>query len=161
NPPYVGGSPNSATAALYETADCGDLYAWIFERALQHLDKTGTCGVIVPLSLTFSSRIAPLRELLRRSGRSCRLASFDNIPDCIFNTGKSSDNTSKSNSQRATIAIVQSSPNLEARVHSTSFLRWTADERPLLLSNLRFADVTNYVSVQGIPKIGDDRLAHF
>jgi hypothetical protein len=107
NPPYVGTHPNQAIMTLFETAKCGDLYTWIFELALGLLGRAGTLGLIVPLSLMFSKSLAPLRELLLSGKLHLRISSYDNIPDGLFNTGKTSENTSTENMQRTSIVIAQ------------------------------------------------------
>ena len=71
NPPYVGTKANAAITALYATAKCGDLYAWLFERALQVTGNNGNVGTITPLSLMFSDRLTSLRNyILKQSANA-------------------------------------------------------------------------------------------
>lgn len=160
NPPYVGTKANAAISALYTTAKCGDLYAWIFEKALQITGGTGNVGTVVPMSIMFSRDFTALRTLLLASNSRLRMSSHDNVPDSIFNTGKSSDNTSTENMQRTTIALCrgnQGGVNIEA----TSLLRWGHSDRKHLFNSLHFADVTSISSSTVFPKMGDELLAKF
>lgn len=160
NPPYVGTKANGVITALYETARCGDLYGWLFEKALRVIDKAGNLGTVVPLSMMFSQSFTPLRRLLLSANVDLRLASFDNIPDQIFNGGKVSDNTSKDNKQRTTIVLAHGSGK-SSRILTTDLLRWSHHDRNVLFQNLRFSDTTNFCSVSSFPKLGSDQLATF
>lgn len=154
NPPYVGTKANAAITALYETAKCGDLYAWLFEKALLLTQAEGNVGTVVPLSLMFSRDFKALRaSILKRKGMA-RFANFDIRPAAIFGS------PGEPNSQRATIALLQGG-NDELRLFTTNLLRWGHEERPRLLTNLRYGDVTEFMSEQGFPKIGDLRLTAF
>jgi len=85
NPPYVGLPANRLVTALYKTAKCHDLYAWLFERALSVMSLSSAIGIVVPLSLMFSRSFSSLRELLSENSLHLRLASFDNIPGLFGN----------------------------------------------------------------------------
>jgi len=98
-------APDIPFQKLYKTANCGDLYGWLFERCLHVLGKGGTLGLIVPLSLTFAKSFASLRKLLLDNQMHLSLSSYDNVPDGIFNGGKISENTSTENMQRTTIVL--------------------------------------------------------
>lgn len=160
NPPYVRQSANRVQQRIFETAKCRNLYVWFTERAFQVAGGNGNVGLIVPLSLMFSSRMNSLRRLLLRHQGKLKLANFDNIPDCIFNTGKESGNTNKMNSQRSTILIADSRPG-SLQVETTQLLRWLRSQRLQVFSNLQFTEVTPLCTQQGLPMIGDERLVTF
>lgn len=156
NPPYVGTKADRAITALYETARCGDLYAWIMEKALDVTERYGNVGIIVPLSLTFSRQFSSLRDIfLKRSGQH-RFANFDNNPDAIFPTTPGSRN-----SQRATIILTQAVTVDEIQLESTDLLRWTREDRVSLLNNLNYANITRLASSSSLPKIGNPALSEF
>src|SRR5205823_4457094 len=92
NPPYVGTSPNDTIITLYQTAKCGDLYAWLFELALKFARDDGNVGIIVPLSLTFSRDMRSLRILLIEAEADTYISSFDATRDGIFQPSKESRN---------------------------------------------------------------------
>ncbi len=160
NPPYVGTQPNKAIMSLFETAKCGDLYAWILEQALHFLDNRSRLGMIVPLSLMFSRSFTSLRKLLLSSDLHLGLSSYDNIPDGLFNGGKISDNTNKENSQRTTIVFAWATPG-RTRVETTDLLRWRHEDRDVLFDRIHFADTTIFCSKENFPRIGNDLLASF
>ena len=155
NPPYVGTYANQAIMTLYETAKCGDLYAWILELSLHIITDTGYIGVIVPLSLMFSQQFKTLRTaILRRKGTRC-FASFDIRPSSLFGSSEAP------NSQRICVCLLKGTTGDTKHVFTTNLLRWTSEERLSLFSSLRFAEVTPFVSVARIPKLGDPKLIEF
>jgi len=160
NPPYVGLSPNTSIKHLYKTADCGDLYAWICEKALAILASKGRLGVVVPLSITFAKSLAPLRELILSQGGDHYLSSYDNIPDCLFNTVSYGGDSKNKSMQRATIILLENSPN-ESSVFSTGLLKWWSKERPNLFKKLEYGNITDHCSVENFPRIGNPVLNSF
>jgi hypothetical protein len=155
NPPYVGTQPNKAIKNLFETAKCGDLYAWIFERALNARSERGSVGLVVPLSLMFGRSLAQLRQLLLTSHLNLNIAAFDNRPDMLFNVGTIGENL-----QRTTISIAQSSLE-QSTVKTTDMLRWWSSDRPFLFRKLHFTDTTSHCSKLSFPRIGNDAVLIF
>jgi type I restriction-modification system DNA methylase subunit len=160
NPPYVGRTPTLAISKIFQTAKCNDLYAWVFERALKVTSTRSSIGIVIPLSILFARKLSSLRTLLLSNPLHYKFSSYDNIPDVLFNTGKTSDNTSTQNRQRTTIVIAQ--PNAEIlEIETTDLLQWRAEERNLLFDKLPFADTTKFAHTSGFPRIGKPELAHF
>ena len=89
-----------------------------------------------------------------------KFANFDNIPDCIFNGGKESENTNKANSQRTTLFIINRN-NKFHKIEATDLLRWQSVERDQLFKNLNFADITSVARIEHFPMIGDMALVDF
>ena len=150
NPPYVGLSPTRSISALYETAECCDLYAWLYERCA-HLTQSegGVFGAIVPLSITFSRQLKALRKKILSAPVSATLTHFDATRDGIFRNG-----------QRATIAIHRYGV-ADTCLMSSNLLRWDASERPYLIPSASYAEITSLASESGFPKIGDPELVEF
>lgn len=155
NPPYVGTKANAAINALYETAKCGDLYAWLFEKALRMTGDDGNVGTIIPLSLMFAGEKQSLRKLLLSKNADIWLMSTDNNPDAIFEAPGSPRNR-----QRTTIVTLKGTGN-EVRILTTDYLRWLRSERSILFKNIRYADTTTLASEIYIPSIGNDKLVQF
>ena len=128
NPPYVRPKADTWLQQSFVTAKCGNLYAWFVERIVQITNKNAHSGLVIPLSIMFSGQMAALRRLFLQLQGRLTLANFDNIPDCIFNTGKESNNTNKMNSQRTTIFVMHSNPD-PLKIYATSLLRWSRSER--------------------------------
>src|SRR5262249_58822485 len=64
NPPYVEYHrvKSAYTVQGYATASCGNLYAYVVERALALLAPGGRAGLVVPISMVGTERMAALRE---------------------------------------------------------------------------------------------------
>ena len=136
NPPYVGTPPNQAISALYETAKGGDLYAWLFEKALDARIKTGSVGLIVPLSLMFSKSHRPLREIFLKRRLICIIASFD-TDTLIFNEILVAKIDKGQPSRFA-------QPNYGTSLHiqTTIILRWAKANCSSVSKQLRYTDTT-------------------
>ncbi|MDE0101198.1 MAG: Eco57I restriction-modification methylase domain-containing protein [Bryobacterales bacterium] len=124
NPPYVATKNLKYSLGLHASVRYPDIYAHILERSLEMTSKRGRCGMILPLSLTFSRDFSRLREVVRQWGTSW-LSSFDNIPAALF----------AGVSQRCTI-LLGSRGGHDAL--TTRLYRWRALTRPLLMANVSF-----------------------
>ena len=160
NPPYVGVTPNRAVLALYRTAKCGDVYGWIVERGLKLTQNTSRVGVVIPLSVMFGKSFSSLREELLSLDLDARISSYDNIPDCIFNTSSfGGDGTGKSMQRVAIILVtIGSSPR---RVMTSDLLKWWSQDRRVLFDNIKYADTTKLCSLSSFPRIGNGQLLLF
>ncbi|MBC2660647.1 Eco57I restriction-modification methylase domain-containing protein [Novosphingobium flavum] len=138
NPPYIASNKVGYLSKLEQGERFPDIYAYILLRAQDLTAKEGRCGMIVPLSLTFSEDFSALRDRLRGSAW---YSSFDNIPAAVF-TGVS---------QRCTIWI--SSPN-GTDVHVAPMYRWRSAARPHLVDTITFTQLNNLTpGIRGIPKV--------
>ena len=155
NPPYVGTKADRAIQTLYQTAPCGDLYAWIFERGLQMLAPSGSLGTIVPMSLVFAGNKKTLRKALMNTSAEIKLAAFDNNPDAIFQAPGVARN-----SQRATIATLRGLDS-SSRIFATDCLRWSRVERNVLFESLKFAEISHIATERYFPCVGNPLLAEF
>ena len=155
NPPYVGSTPSLPIQKLYYSASCGDLYAWLYEKAKNIISNNGILGMVVPLSLMFSRQTSALREFILESNSETHIATFDNRPSTLFGTSDAP------NSQRVSIIIQKFSQGTSARIFTTNLLRWTTNEREGLFANLKFAEVTSVANKDNLPKIGNPRLVKF
>ncbi len=135
NPPYVREAPG---------AKWRNLYATFLDRMISETSVEISIGLILPLSIAFSRDYIGLREKMRNWSRSIRLLNFDNIPDCLFKTGKpGSLNTNKANSQRCSIVFLRNhgAPSLDG----TDLQRWSRKERSsFLLASPRYRDISRY-----------------
>lgn len=135
NPPFVSNPKGSAWR---------NLFADFLERAIWQSGPKGQCHFILPISIAFSRDYAPLREQMRKTGKSIALSSFDNIPDTLFTSGKPEHtNTNKANSQRCSILTVF--PEEKPRILSTRMHSWTKKERKHILTTPPiYHDITGY-----------------
>ena len=160
NPPYVRSIANTVQKKRFRTSESPNLYAWFIELSFILSNEKSRLGMVVPLSLMISNQMESVRKVLLSNKGEIKLANFDNIPDCIFNSGKESENTNKANSQRTTIFIINRS-SAQQRIISTDLLRWRSGERQQLFQKLRFADITAVATNEHFPMIGDQTLVMF
>ena len=83
NPPYVASKSIEYSLGRNVEHRYPDIYAYVLERSKQVTSKIGRCGMILPLSITFSRDFVELRQNVRAWGTSW-LSSFDNIPAALF-----------------------------------------------------------------------------
>ena len=118
-----------------------DIYAIVMLRSLSLASSNGRCGMIVPLSLTFSEDFVDLRKSLEVHG-SRWFSSYDNIPAAVFSGV----------SQRCTIWL---SGHGNDGAHSTPMYRWRSAARPNLVESLTYASLGSVTKeTRGIPKLG-------
>lgn len=153
NPPYINAAKVRKVYTLqgYETLKCSDIYANIQERCLSLLSARGRCGMIVPLSLSFSGDFPSLRDLLFR-GYSCNwFSSYGRIPAALF---------SAEVRVRNTIHVgVKAEEDDTYRHYTTVLHRWFEVYRPFLLPCLTYAAFDPSTFNGLIPKVNTQRLS--
>lgn len=129
NPPYVEYSNRVGYKIInYETSSCGNLYAFIMERALKLKHLSSTIGMIVPVSLGSTPRMASLRKVICNTGQEIFYSSFADRPTGLF----------MGVHQILSICILGARKNSE--LHSTSFLHWYGEERESLFEKLHYTN---------------------
>jgi hypothetical protein len=126
NPPYVEEvalRPGSPLKNL-QTAACGDLYGYVFERALKIASEGSRLGLIVPISIFGTDGFKSLQDLLIASLDQCWAVSFANRPSQLF-TGAQ---------KRLTIVVGHRWPG-PARFSTGGYLRWFKEERDRLMGS--------------------------
>jgi hypothetical protein len=151
NPPYVEVSSKKRNDELvqhYDTASCGNTYAFFFERSMSLLKPGGFCGYIVPISSVSTDRMAPLQDLLISNSQTLWISNYDDRPGKIF---------SGLEDCRSSIIIGEKeTTDSQCTIYSTTYQRWYSKDRNSLFDNIKYADVTNYASPGRIPKIGEN-----
>lgn len=152
NPPYVESAlvPAAREVREYHTERCGNLYAYVVERALGLLYPGGRLGMIVPHSAFCTDRMAPLLSLVT-AGATTWVSTYD-IRPCKLFAGVD---------QRLAILLRHASPR--PRTYSTRYHRWQEPERPHLFAGLRYLDVGGMSYENSIPKAGnptEERIWH-
>ncbi|MGE4430181.1 MAG: hypothetical protein AB7E05_05485 [Sphingobium sp.] len=118
NPPFVA-NPRGARWR--------NLYADFVEAMLSYRGVKGI-SLILPLSICFSRDYSDLRATIRAAGMGISASSYDNIPDCLFKSGKpDSTNTNRANSQRCTILNLGGPAPLLRE--ASPLLRWSTADR--------------------------------
>jgi len=128
NPPYV---EYAKVRSRYTTRHsvveaCGNLYSFILERSFRLIEKAGRFGMIVPVSLLCTERMAQAQRLVLNSGHSWA-SSFDMRPSTLFSGV----------SQRLTILLTSVSGDRDT-IHLGGYRRWHEEERDTLLATQQY-----------------------
>jgi hypothetical protein len=139
NPPYVSSSEVTYLTREMKLLKFPDIYALVLLRSLGLSSKSGRCGMIVPLSVTFSSEFGLLRNRLCAAGAAW-FSSYDNIPAAIFDGV----------SQRCTIWI---GGKVGKNCFSAPMYRWRSAFRQHLMDLVAYVTTdAEKVAEEGLPK---------
>ncbi len=154
NPPYV---EYSKVRKMYEvkgfdSLSCNNLYAFVLERSYSLLQPAGYLGMIVPISLVSTPRMAPIREIIINQSETACFANFGDRPGTLFNGVH----------QKLTILLGKKKADNSihpAKTFTTNYYHWYSspsnNERNTLFKNLYYTE--NDVDVDGnkcILKVG-------
>jgi hypothetical protein len=128
NPPYVEYSKVKNTYLIknYETESCGNLYAFVVERAILLLQKNGKTGMITPISSVSNDKYKPLQNIFSTK-LLCWFSNFSNRPAKLFENVE----------QRLTIFIGKKTSNAN-NYYSCPYKHWYSKTRDYLFSNLSY-----------------------
>lgn len=131
NPPYVAASKVKKKYRIdgFQTSSCPDIYAMVVEQSTRLLSSTGTIGMIVPLSLTFSKDLRSLRSHLSKSIGASWFSSFAKRPSALFD-GVDVRNT----------IVVGYRGSGRTKPRATRIHRWYSESRFCLFENLQYAE---------------------
>ncbi len=148
NPPYVATKSIEYSLGRNVKHRYPDIYAYVLERSMQVTSKIGRCGMILPLSITFSRDFSELRQNVRGWGTSW-LSSFDNIPAALF----------AGVSQRCTVLVAAPSGH---NSFTTRLNRWRAQYRPSLIANISYTALPSDYEVGsfGFPRLSGKQGEH-
>ena len=143
NPPYVNCKSLEYVVQSPKSLKFPDIYGYVVMQSHRIANRRGRCGVIVPLSATFSFEFSDLRRQLANRGTHW-FSSFDNSPATLF----------FGVSQRCTIWL--SSPS-DGDSFATRLFRWRSAYRTFLLNNITYNKVAKGVSAEnfGIPRLAN------
>jgi hypothetical protein len=126
---------------------CGNLLAFVTERSLALLNQSGRAALVLLVSTFTTERMSPLQDLVLRGCSSIWIGNFAWRPSKLFD-GSNTINA---------IMIGSKRPGHSPQgVFSTKYLKWTAEERPCLFSQIYYGNSTKFVIPGSIPKISSD-----
>jgi type I restriction-modification system DNA methylase subunit len=138
NPPYVE-EPAAPSSPLggFLTAPCGDLYAYVCERAYSLLHDSGRIGLIVPISIFGTDGFKSLQDLTRQQLQHVWVSSYSNRPSQLFIGAQ----------KRLTILIGQKGA-ASPQFRTGAYLRWVKEEREALFpARIRYSARTSVCRV--------------
>jgi Eco57I restriction-modification methylase len=148
NPPYVEYSKvreDYQVQETYRTLSCGNLYAFVLERAFHLTASDGFSGSIVPLSLVCTKRMEDLRSFVCR--HPCWISCFDMRPSSLF----------EGIAQRLCILLSTESTERSGSVFTGGYRRWFTAERPALIQQTAYTLSTPNRAVSSIiPKVSSE-----
>jgi hypothetical protein len=147
NPPYVEYSKvkNQYKIKGYKTESCGNLYAFVVERSLNLLKNDGRFGMIVPISITNTRRMSPLREILNKESSLIYISSFSDRPSKLFIGAE----------QELSIAIVKKFHSNTNKIFTTNYIKWYSEQRDSLFQNIQYCDISEFNIKNTIPRLGN------
>ncbi len=152
NPPFIRNKPE---------AKWKNSFANFFEASYLYAEQAVDVAFIVPLSFNFSRDYAALRNRVLADKSTVFSVNFDNIPDCIFKSGKiNSINTNKANSQRC--SMVFAFKDGRARIYATELIKWPASERSRVFSSTpRYFNCSKILNFDQIPRPFSSDIAEY
>ena len=145
NPPYVEYSKvrNEYTVRGYETESCGNLYAFVMERALEIISKHKRIGFIVPLSFVSTDGFGSIRSAFCQ--QNLWVSNYAIRPAKLFEGVE----------HRLSILLAGSMEvNLPPNMFATRYRKWQQEERQFLMQLTEYGVVTEKITPRGIPKLG-------
>jgi len=151
NPPYVEYSKVRGTYLVngYVTEECGNLYAFVLERAASLVISTGRLGFIIPIALVSVSETSSARTMITRRFPQAWFSNFAIRPAKLFDGVE----------QRLTIWLATSDPPPAPQTLTTKYHQWYKDERSTLFSRIEYSSTSGIPSPDCLPKLGS-HLAH-
>lgn len=127
NPPYVEYRDvrTAYTVRNCQTLPCGDLYAFILERAYGLIHGAAHVGMIVPISIWGTDGFTSLQRLTVDTLNSFWVSHFANRPSQLFNGAQ----------KRLTIIIGSRRGDSAAKIKTTRYIRWRREERDALFTS--------------------------
>jgi hypothetical protein len=149
NPPYVGYSKVKSNYSIkrYETETCGNLYAFVTERAISLLQHNGKFGMIVPIASISTDSMKKLQDCYLKEKRTLWHSNFATRPGKLF-CGVC---------MNLTITIIHLNTTKFTN-YITTYIRWYDGDknREYIFDLLKYANInpaTNYINK--FPKISD------
>jgi hypothetical protein len=146
NPPYVEYQEVKKDYLIkgYATEECGNLYAFAWERSVVLTNRTGRVGLIIPVASVCTDGYAALRNIWLSNG-SVVVSNFNDRPGKLFD-----------GLEHIRLAIVFLSKKKDASqsIHTTTYNKWLTEARDHLFQTLSYTETTSLVRAGSMPKVG-------
>lgn len=125
NPPYLETREIDYLPKGLATLDTRAVHALFIERAESLLSPTGSTSMILPMSLVSTSRMKAVQAIIE-NGRQTWYSNFAWRPAKLFDT------------VNRALTIYVANPSTKPEVHTTGYIKWTADARDQIIFNLQY-----------------------
>jgi hypothetical protein len=144
NPPYVEYAKlkDVYTIINYFTQTCGNLYAYMWERAVAISNLASRLGMIQPVAAVCTDGYAPLRDILLGSG-SLVISSFNDRPGKLFE-----------GLEHIRLCIILHIKSFKGHTFATVYNKWQSIERMNLFQKLWFTQTKDLNVGGAAAKIG-------
>jgi len=143
NPPYLEIREINYIPRTYQCGESGAIHAMCIERGLQILHLQGCMSMIVPLALVSTQRMKIVQELLE-ARRDVWYSNYSWRPGKLFDT------------VNRALTIFIAIPSEQTRTFSTTYQKWTADSRDLLMTKTNYIEVPPQRSAFWVPKLENE-----
>jgi hypothetical protein len=146
NPPYVEYKEVKQDYRIrgYATEECGNLYAFTWERSIALANQAGHVGLIIPVASVCTDGYAALRRIWFSNG-SVVASNFNDRPGKLFDGLEHI---------RLSIVLFAKRKEGDRRIHTTTYNKWITEARDHLFQTLSFTDTTGLVRGGSMPKVG-------
>ena len=144
NPPYVEYKKiyKYYTIRGYDTINCGNLYAYTWERCLRLIDSKGMIGLIIPVSSVCTDGYGSLRNLWLSKGMLF-VSNFNDRPGKLFE-----------GLEHIRLSVVILKKSNQRHVYSTVYNKWFSEIRGQLFNLIVYNRTDSSVIDNFIPKVG-------
>ncbi len=126
NPPYVEYTKVRGIYSVqnYDTMNCSNLYAFTSDRSLRLINKRGSFGFIIPISVVCTQRMKTLQERISTVMHSASFSNYAERPCKLFVGAE----------VLLTIILSRCTGQGQGNFFTTAFTKWASEERPVLLA---------------------------
>jgi hypothetical protein len=142
NPPYLEIREVNYGLKNFKCLNSGAIHAMFVERSELLLHKSGCMSMILPLSLPSTQRMEIVQKILEKD-RNAWYANYSWRPARLFDT------------VNRALTIFAVAPSRDGHTFSTSYQKWTSDNRDGLTERIAYVEVPRQRSACWVPKIGD------
>ncbi len=147
NPPYVEYSKVRNSYKLlphtYRTEVCGNLYAFVLERSIALLINSGRQGLIVPISLVCTQRMAELQNIIKATSGFNWHSNYAERPAKLFSGAE----------VLLTISLLEKGTGNDGSHWTTGLRKWNTVERVVLFDLTMYEGVSERIRPYILPKI--------
>jgi Eco57I restriction-modification methylase len=148
NPPYVEYKEVRKDYQIkgYTTEECGNLYAFTWERSIALANRAGRIGLIIPVASVCTDGYAALRKVWIANGNLV-VSNFNDRPGKLFD--------GLEHIRLAIVLLFKSNDTIRS-IHTTAYSKWFTEARGHLFQSLHFTQTTKLVRDGSMPKVGSE-----